>query len=270
MKEFHAFRLEQVDQVVNVIIDRPEKINAMNAAFWQEIREIFHWADQERSVRAIVLSGAGAHFSSGIDLSLLSETAGQLGRDVGHNTELLHAKILELQSSFNAVANCRKPVLAAIQGYCLGGAIDLIAACDMRYASADARFALKEIDLGMVADTGSLQRLPKLIGDGVLRELAFTGRHFTGEEALSIGLVNRLYMTADQMMDDVMQIAATIAVKSPRAIRGTKAMINYMQDHRIDDGLDYIATWNAAMLQSNDLRIALAAQMSRQAPDFPD
>jgi enoyl-CoA hydratase len=270
MEEFSAFRLERVDKVAHVIINRPEKINAMNAEFWQEIRSLFHWADQDRSVRAVVLSGAGPHFSSGIDLSLLGETAGQLGRDVGRNSELLRSKILELQSSFNAVDQCRKPVLAAIQGYCLGGAVDLIAACDMRYATAGAQFALKEIDLGMVADLGSLQRLPHLIGEGMLRELAYTGRSFSGEEAYSMGLVNRIYATAEQMMEDVFSLAHTIAAKSPLAIRGTKTMIGYMRDHRVDEGLDYIATWNAAMLQSTDLRIALAAQMSRQTPEFPD
>jgi enoyl-CoA hydratase len=140
----------------------------------------------------------------------------------------------------------------------------------MRYATANAQFAIKEIDLGMVADTGSLQRLPHLIGEGILRELAYTGRNFTGEEALAMGLVNRTYATAELMMNDVFALAHTIAAKSPLAVRGTKTMINYMRDHRIDEGLDYIATWNAAMLQSTDLRTALAAQMNRQTPEFPD
>jgi enoyl-CoA hydratase len=167
-------------------------------------------------------------------------------------------------------AGSRKPVLAAIQGYCLGGAIDLVAACDMRYATVDAQFSIKEIDIGMAADVGTLQRLPRIIGDGMMRELAFTGRTIDGEEARSIGLVNRTFADTDALLDGVMAIAREIASKSPVAVRGTKEMIRYMHDHRVDDGLEYIATWNAAMLQSVDLRVAMAAHMSKQKPEFAD
>jgi enoyl-CoA hydratase len=145
-------------------------------------------------VRAVVISGAGKHFSSGIDLMMLASLAGQLGKDVGRNARCC-ATILRLQGSFNAVDNCRKPVLAAIQGYCIGGAIDLISACDMRYCASDAQFSIKEIDMGMAADVGTLQRLPRIIGDGIMRELAFTGRRVDADEALRIGLVNRVYAT---------------------------------------------------------------------------
>ncbi len=270
MNEYKAFRVELADKVAQVVIDRPEKINAMNADFWAEIIDVFRWVDDTDEVRVVVLSGTGPHFSSGIDLQLLAKVGAQLGKDVGRNAEQLRRKILSLQASFNAVDHCRKPVIAAIQGYCLGGAIDLISACDMRYCSADARFSIKEIDMGMAADVGTLQRLPRIIGDGMMRELAYTGRTLDGAEAQAIGLVNRVYENPEALMEGVNEMARQIAEKSPLAIRGTKEMIRYMRDHRVDDGLEYIATWNAAMLQAADLRVAVAAHMARQKPDFAD
>ncbi|EJL02820.1 enoyl-CoA hydratase/isomerase family protein [Pseudomonas fluorescens Q2-87] len=270
MSQYQAFNVELADNVAHVQINRPEKINSMNAAFWSEIIEIFQWVDDTDAARVVVLSGAGKHFSSGIDLMMLADVANELGKDVGRNARLLRRKILQLQASFNAVDNCRKPVLAAVQGYCLGGAIDLISACDMRYAAQDAQFSIKEIDIGMAADVGTLQRLPRIIGDGMLRELAYTGRTFDADEARSIGLVNRVYSDTASLLDGVMGIAREIAAKSPIAVTGTKAMISYMRDHRIDDGLEYVATWNAAMLQSTDLRVAMAAHMSKQKPEFLD
>ena len=147
MSEYQAFRVELADNIAHVQINRPEKINAMNAAFWSEIVEIFRWIDDTDAVRVVVLSGAGKHFSSGIDLMMLAGVANELGKDVGRNARLLRRKIFQLQASFNAVDNCRKPVLAAIQGYCLGGAIDLISACDMRYAADDAQFSLSLIHI---------------------------------------------------------------------------------------------------------------------------
>lgn len=270
MSDYKAFKVELNDKVAHVQINRPDKINAMNADFWSEIRDIFAWIEETPEVRVVVLSGAGKHFSSGIDLMLLAQVGGQLGKEVGRNARALKRKIEELQSSFNAVDNCSKPVLAAIQGYCLGGAIDLISACDMRYSTIDAQFAIKEIDVGMTADVGTLQRLPHIIGDGMMRELAYTGRTVLGDEAQRIGLVNSTYADQDTLMDAVFTIATTIAQKSPIAVQGSKEMIRYMRDHTVADGLNYIATWNAAMLQAEDLRVAMAAHMSKQTPEFKD
>lgn len=270
MSEYQAFIVELTGNVAHVQINRPDKINAMNAAFWTEIIDIFQWVEDTDAVRAVVLSGAGKHFSSGIDLMMMASVANSFGKDVGRNARLLRRKILELQASFNSVDTCRKPVLAAIQGYCIGGAIDLISACDMRYAAEGAQFSIKEIDIGMAADVGTLQRLPRIIGDGMLRELAYTGRSFGAEEARSIGLVNRVYPDQDSLLAGVMEIAHEIASKSPIAVAGTKAMISYMRDHTVNDGLEYVATWNSAMLQSNDLRVAIAAHMSKQKPEFVD
>lgn len=175
-----------------------------------------------------------------------------------------------MQAAFTAIDRCRKPVLAAVHGYCLGGAVDLISACDMRYAAEDAQFSIKEIDMGMAADVGTLQRLPRIIGDGVLRELAYTGRMLGSEEAQRIGLVNRVFADQQQLLAGVFEIASQIAAKSPIAIEGTKQMIGYMRDHRVDDGLEQVAIWNAAMLQSADLRVAMAAHLSKQKPVFDD
>lgn len=270
MSDYQAFRVEVIGKVAHVQINRPDKVNAMNAAFWTEIIEIFQWVDTNDAVRAVVLSGAGKHFSSGIDLMLLAQAGSDLGPDAGRNALVLRRKIFQLQASFNAVDNCSKPVLAAIQGYCLGGAIDLISACDMRYAAADAQFSIKEIDMGMAADVGTLQRLPRLIGDGMLRELAYTGRHVDAEEARSIGLVNRVFADTASLLEGVLAIAEQIAEKSPVAVRGTKEMIRYMRDHSVDDGLRYVASWNASMLQSADLRTAMTAQMTKQKAEFAD
>jgi len=268
VSDYTAFNVELTDHIAHVQINRPEKANAMNAAFWTEIIEIFEWADTTDEVRVVVLSGAGKHFSSGIDLMLLASVAGELGKDAGRNARMLRRKIMQMQASFTAVDQCSKPVLAAIQGYCIGGAIDLIAACDMRYAADDALFSIKEIDMGMAADVGTLQRLPRIIGDGILRELAYTGRNVDAAEALRIGLVNRTFGDLPQLLEGVLAIARDIAGKSPIAVHGTKRMINYMREHRIDDGLEYVATWNAAMLQSPDLKLAVVAHMSKDKPVF--
>ncbi|WP_150629566.1 crotonase/enoyl-CoA hydratase family protein, partial [Pseudomonas fluorescens] len=204
MSDYQAFQVELNGNIAHVQINRPEKVNAMNAAFWSEIIDIFQWIDETDAVRVVVLSGAGKHFSAGIDLMLLASVANEMGKDVGRNARMLRRKILQMQASFTAVDQCRKPVLAAVQGYCIGGAIDLIAACDMRYAAEDAQFSIKEIDIGMAADVGTLQRLPRIIGDGMLRELAYTGRSFGAEEARGMGLVNRIYSDAASLLDGVM------------------------------------------------------------------
>jgi enoyl-CoA hydratase len=268
VSDYSAFKVELTDHIAHVQINRPEKINAMNAAFWTEIIDIFQWIEETDDVRVVVLSGAGKHFSSGIDLMMLASIANELGKDVGRNARLLRRKILQMQESFSVVDRCSKPVLAAVQGYCIGGAIDLISACDMRYAADDALFSIREIDMGMAADVGTLQRLPRLIGDGMMREMAYTGRNVKSDEALRIGLVNRTFADLPQLLEGVFEIAREIAAKSPIAITGSKRMIGYMRDHRVDDGLEYVATWNAAMLQSADLKLAMVAHMGKQKPVF--
>jgi enoyl-CoA hydratase len=188
----------------------------------------------------------------------------------GRTREALRRVILDMQDTLTSLERCRKPVLAAIHGGCVGGGIDLITCADMRYCSSDAYFTIKEIDIGMTADVGTLQRLPKLIGEGMARELAYTGRKFTAEEAREMRLVNRVYDSREALYAGVQEIAANIAAKSPLSIRGTKEMITYARDHSVADGLNYIATWNAAMLMSNDLQEAMMANMSKRAAVFKD
>jgi enoyl-CoA hydratase/carnithine racemase len=184
--------------------------------------------------------------------------------------ENLRNLILDLQDTLTSLERCRKPVLAAIHGACVGGGVDLIACADMRYCAADASFSVKEIDLGMVADVGSLQRLPKLIGDGMVRELAYTGRTFSAAEAQQLRLVNRVFDSRDALLTGVREIASTIAAKSPLSVRGVKEMITYARDHSVADGLNYVATWNAAMLMSNDLQEAMMSHMGKRKPSFKD
>lgn len=259
------------DHIATVRLNRPDKANAMNAAMWQDIRRAFEWVDATPEARVAVLMGEGKYFTAGIDLQLMAGLGAQIADDCeGRAREKLRRLILDLQDTLTSLERCRKPVLAAIAGGCIGGGIDLITCADMRYASSDAFFTIKEIDIGMVADVGTLQRLPKLIGQGITRELAYTGRNFDAAEAHSMGLVNRVFESREALYAGVQQIAASIAAKSPLSIRGTKEMLNYARDHSVADSLNYIATWNAAMLQSKDLMEAMSANMAKRAPGFKD
>jgi enoyl-CoA hydratase len=219
----------------------------------------------------LVITGKGKFFTAGIDLTLLMSLGAKIEDDCdGRRREKLRRLILKLQDTLSSIERCRKPVLAAIHGACIGGGIDLITACDMRYCSANAYFTVKEIDVGMTADVGTLQRLPHLVGDGMARELAYTGRRVEGHEAQQMRLVNRCFDTPEALQAGVMEIAQTIAAKSPLSIRGCKEMITYARDHTVADGLNYIATWNAAMLMSKDLFEAGAANMQKRDPVFKD
>lgn len=268
---YETLKIELADAVATVEMNRPEKANAMNLRMWLELREAFKWIDEEASIRVAVLRGAGPCFTAGIDLELLGSVRHEIADACdGRMREKLRRLILDLQDSLTALERCRKPVLAAIHGHCIGGGVDLVCACDMRYCSSDASFSIKEIDVGMTADVGTLQRLPKLIGEGMVRELAYTGRAVAGPEAKEIGLVNHSYASAGMLFHEVAKIAATIAKKSPLSIRGIKEMVNYARDHSVADGLNYIATWNAAMLLSADLFEAGAAAMQKRPPTFAD
>lgn len=259
------------DHIATVRLNRPEKANAMNAAMWQEIRKAFSWVDETPEARVAVLQAEGKLFSAGIDLQMMMGLGSQIQNECDARTrEALRRVILDMQDTLSSLERCRKPVLAAIHGACVGGGIDLITCADMRYCSTDASFTIKEIDIGMTADVGTLQRLPKLVGEGIARELAYTGRKFEAEEARQIGLVNRVFESRETLHTGVREIAATIAAKSPLSIRGTKEMITYARDHTVADSLNYIATWNAAMLMSKDLSEAMTANMTKRVPVFKD
>lgn len=257
--------------IADICLNRPDKSNAINAAMWQEIRQAFEWIDRTPSVRVAILSGAGNNFCAGIDLSMLGSIQQQIADpDGARSREKLRRLILDLQDCLSSIERCRKPVIAAIQGACVGGGLDLVACCDMRYASADAVFSIKEIDLGMVADVGTLQRLPALIGQGLTRELAFTGRKVSAAEGEKIGLINRFFASNTELTASVRELAQSIAAKSPLAIRGLKEVMNFSRDHSVADGLNYIATWNAGLLLSADMTECFAAQHEKRLPSFAD
>jgi enoyl-CoA hydratase len=270
--EFETLAVTLDGPVATVRLNRPDKANAMNAAMWQDIRRAFEWVDETPAARVAVLEGEGRHFSAGIDLQMMAGLMPQVHDDCdGRAREKLRRVILDLQDTLTSLERCRKPVLAAIHGACVGGAVDLICCADMRYAAADAQFTIKEVDIGMVADVGTLQRLPRLIGSqGLVRELAYTGRAVDAGEARAIGLVNRVFDTREALHAGVREIAATIAAKSPLAIRGIKEQLNYARDHSVADGLNQVATWNAATLLSEDLMKAMTAGQAREQPRFRD
>jgi enoyl-CoA hydratase len=264
-----TLKLTIQNHIAKVSINRPEKVNALNALAWKEIETVFDDLDENPEVRVIIIEGGESkHFCAGIDLALLMSVSMDDTQCDGRRREKIRKSVLKLQAPINAIENCSKPVLAAIHGGCIGGGIDLICACDMRYCSNDAYFTIKEIDMGMVADLGTLQRLPKLIGDGLAREMAYTGRNVLGSEAEKIGIVNQSFDNKEIMMAEVMKIAAMIASKSPLSIRGTKHIMLHTRDHSVTDGLNYMATWNAAMLISADLKEAFEAKIIKRAPNY--
>ncbi len=257
--------------IAGISLNRPERSNALNETMWVELREAMQWADLTPEIHIVVLSGAGKNFCAGIDLSMLAGVAQVVAHsDPARSRERLRHLILDLQACLTSIERCRKPVLAAIHGACIGGALDLVTCCDMRYAAADAVFSVREVDVGMTADVGTLQRLPRLVPDGVARELAYTGRNLGSQEAQAIGLVNRVFDSQEALVAGVTSLAHEIAGKSPLAIRGTKEMLNYGRDHSVADGLNYVATWNAAMLMSADLSEAMAAVREKRPPQFAD
>lgn len=270
--DFETLAVALDGPIATVRLARPDKANAMNLAMWQEIRRAFQWIDETPVARVAILEGEGRHFTAGIDLAMMAGLLPQVHDDCdGRSREKLRRVILDLQDTLSSLERCRKPVLAAIHGSCIGGGVDLICCADMRYAAADAQFSIREIDIGMVADVGTLQRLPKIVGsEGWVRELAYTGRTVDAAEARAMGLVSRVFDTREALHAGVREIATSIAAKSPLAIRGIKEMLNYARDHSVADGLNQVATWNAATLMSEDLMAAMAAAQKREAPRFRD
>lgn len=267
---FETIFITETDGVALIELNRPNKANALSAAMWKDLRSAFDWLSTSRA-RVGVLSARGKHFSAGIDLDLLSAVKSEIASlPEGRRQERLREFIVELQEVISAAESCRKPILAAIHGACMGAGIDLVTACDMRYATMDARFSVKEIDLAIVADVGTLQRLPKLIGDGLSRELAFTGREFDGNEAHAMKLVNQVFPDRDSLMKFVLDMAASIASKSPLTIRGIKDTLNYSRDHSVAEGLSYVSAKNAAILFSSDLDEAMSAAKQRRKAKFED
>jgi enoyl-CoA hydratase len=272
---YRCFEVEVADKVAHVRMSRPDEYNSMVRELWMELPAITRELDQRGDVRAMVLSSTGKHFTAGMDLSVFTADdalggGGGDSQEIGRARARLRQTALMLQDSFTALEKARFPVLVAVQGGCIGGGVDLVCAADMRYASADAYFVVQEINIGMTADVGTLQRLPKLIPDGVARELAYTGRRMPAARAAEVGLVNEVFATHDELVTGVLDIAREIASKSPLAIWGTKQMLTYSRDHSVADGLEYIATWQTGMFQPADMVEAFAAKAEKRDPKFPD
>jgi enoyl-CoA hydratase len=270
MSEWNAFTAETKDNVAQVTLIGPGKGNTMGPDFWRELPLIFAELDNDPEVRAIVLAADGKNFSYGLDLQSMGGSFATLqGNDnlAGPRTTF-HGEIKRLQASITAVAACRKPVIAAVQGWCIGGGVDLISAVDIRYASADAKFSVREAKIAIVADVGSLQRLPAIIGDGHVRELAYTGKDIDAARAEKIGLVNEVFPDAEATLDAAHATAREIAANPPLVVQGVKDVLGRERAGVVADGLNYVAAWNAAFLPSNDLTEAITAVFEKRPPEF--
>lgn len=270
LPESTFFELTRHGAVVEVRMNRPEKANGMSPAFWTELPEIMGALDADMTVRSVVLTGAGKNFTGGMDLTVFQGLMEMLQAEPGRASYAMRQKVLEYQQTFNSLENTRLPVIAAIHGACVGGGIDMISACDIRLASADASFSIEEINIGMAADVGTLQRLPKAMPLGIVTELAMTGRRFTAEQALGWHMINAVHPDAGAVRDAALQMAAEIASKSPLAIAGIKKSVTYARDHSVADGLEQIATWNGGMLRPEDLMAAMQARMAKTEAVFAD
>ncbi len=256
--------------IAHIQLNRPGKLNTLVMEFWQDMVDAFAEIESTADARVVVISSTGRHFTAGLDLNAFGSIAAdmQSATDPARIREQMRNNVREMQESFTVIEKCRLPVLVAVQGGCIGGGVDLISACDMRYCTEDAFFCIQEINIGMTADVGTLQRLPLLIPSGVVRELAYTGRRMMSAEAREYGLVGRVHPDHDSLMKDVMEMAAVIASKSPLAVHGTKEMLNYTRDHSVDDALNYMTVWQSGMFFSNDLFEAAKANAEKREPVF--
>ncbi|XP_006901175.1 PREDICTED: delta(3,5)-Delta(2,4)-dienoyl-CoA isomerase, mitochondrial [Elephantulus edwardii] len=252
--------------VLHVQLNRPEKRNAMNRAFWREMVECFNTIAQDSECRAVVISGAGKMFTAGIDLvDMASDLLQPQGDDVARRSWYIRNLITRYQETFNVLEKCPKPVISAIHGGCIGAGVDFITACDIRYCTQDAFFEVKEVDIGLAADMGTLQRLPRIIGNqSLVNELAYTCRKMMADEALSSGLVSRMFPDKEAMLDAAFAVAAEIASKSPVAVQSTKFNLIYSRDHPVSESLKFMSTWNMSMLQTDDIIKSVQATMEKK------
>ena len=272
---YESFKYTSEEGVGHLILDKGEDLNKMTMNFWYELPKILDEIDKDASLRVLILSSTGKHFCAGMDL----KNFGTLGNDTEKKTnvpdkarigESLYRVAKELQDMLSKLEKLRIPVLAGIQGGCIGGGLDLVTAADMRFASKDAFFCIQEVNIGMAADIGTLQRLPRVIPEGKVRELAYTGRRMPAGEALEAGLVNKVYESHEEMVSGLKEMAAVIASKSPLAVYGTKAILNFSRDHTIAEGLEYNALWSGAMLPQEDMAEAMMSNIEKREPEFKD
>lgn len=273
LPDFETITVSIADQIAHVVLNRPEKRNAMNKAFWVEFPAAIKAISDSAAARVIVVSSTGKHFTAGMDLSVFAEAGNTIM--AGNQDPYIHAEAFRhhlhlLQETFSCLYNARQPVMAAIQGGALGAGVDLSSACDMRYCTQDAYFTIQEVKIGMVADVGTFPRVTRQLPDGLLRELAYTGRKLEAAEALECGFVNQVFADQDAMLKAVMDIARQIAANSPLAVSGSKHVMNYAADHSTEDTLRYLQALNGGILAPQHMMESAAAKMQQRAPVYPD
>lgn len=253
-----------------VTINRPKKLNAMNLKMYQEIQSTFESLGSNPEVWVIIITGSEKTFCAGMDLNDFASLGNYHSEDPARRALYLQKGVKSLQDPISSLENCGKPVIAAVSGYCIGAGVDLLSACDIRYCSKNAMVSVREVVIGMAADIGSLQRLPKIVGnDSWIRELVFTGRDATAQESKENGLFSKIFNTHEELLQEAMKIAEIIAQRSPIAIIGSKRNLSYARDHSVSEGLNFVANWNGWALQSPDFMNAIMAQMQKKKPEFP-
>ncbi len=257
-----CFELTEVKGVAHLVLRRPERRNAMTAAFWKELPDIVRRLDAEERTRALVLSSTGPHFCGGLDVSLF-QGEDAFDTNTAEGRRRFRAKLEELQGSLSSLAEARFPVIAAVQGGCIGGGVDLATACCLRYATRDAWFVIQEINLGMMADVGTFNRMPKQIPEAVIRELGYTGDRLGAERAERLGFVNGLFDTHEQLVAGALEVAQRIASKAPAAVQATKRMISYTRDHSVAESFEYLNALQPAIFDIAEIRRALAAAVRK-------
>ena len=267
---YECFDVSITDKVAHVKLDRGPNLNTMIPSFWSELPEIINEISDEGKARAIVISSTGKHFCAGMDLANFTPSDSPPNAHNGMRSESAYRVTLDLQHTITCLEKARMPVISAIQGACIGGGVDLATATDLRYCTKDAFFCIQEINIGMAADVGTLQRIPRLVPEGIVRELAYTGRRFLPEEALKHGLVNKVFDTKEEMMEGVMEVAKEIASKGPLAIAGSKESLNYGRDHTVEESLNHIALWNNAMGIGDEMSVAFKSKAEKKDPEFED
>ena len=268
MNNLHYFSFSTQDHIAHLVLNRPEAMNTMNPTFWRELDEVLTHVQRDGTARALIISSTGKHFSAGMSLDTFSNAI-QMNDKSPEGRAAIFDSLTDLQATFTKLESLRIPVIVAIQGGCIGGAVDMVTACCIRYATKDTFFCIQEINIGMVADVGTLQRLPKLIPEAVVKELAYTGRRLKADKALMYGLVNEVFESNDEMLAAAMQCAKEIASKPPIAIWGTKQAIHYTRDHSVQDSLKQMGWLQGAIWSNGHVREAIVAAKEKRTAQFP-